>query len=60
MAMDTRFLTDECGAVTVDWVVLTAGIVFIAITFMIPITAAVGNTAEFIAEQIAQYSAYME
>ncbi len=59
MAAGTRFLTDERGAVTIDWVVLTAGIVFIALTFTAPITAAVGTSAQFIASQIALYSDYL-
>jgi Flp pilus assembly pilin Flp len=25
------FLRDECGAVTIDWIVLTAGVAFLAI-----------------------------
>jgi Flp pilus assembly pilin Flp len=60
MATGIRFLSDESGAVTIDWVVLTAGIVFIALTFMAPITSAVGTMAQFIAGQIGLYSGYLQ
>lgn len=33
----TKFLRGESGAVTVDWVVLTAGIVGLAIAIVVPI-----------------------
>lgn len=47
-----RFASDEDGAVTVDWVVLTAAVVGIAIVFMIPITQSASDTGVFIAGKI--------
>ncbi|MFV2053278.1 Flp family type IVb pilin [Aliiroseovarius sp. YM-037] len=35
--MFAKFLKDESGAVTVDWVILTAGIVGLAIAVAVPI-----------------------
>lgn len=54
------FLADETGAVTVDWVVLTAGVVGIAITFMTPISSAISDLAKGIGEKIGVYKAYLE
>lgn len=48
-----RFASDENGAVTVDWVVLTAAVVGVAIIFMIPITQSAQGTSSFIATTIA-------
>ncbi len=47
-----NFARDEDGAVTVDWVVLTAAVVGIAIVFMIPISLAVTGTTNVIASDI--------
>ena len=60
MKLLNAFLNDERGAVTVDWVVLTAGVVGMAMTFMTPIKNAVSNSALFIADQIGLYSAFLE
>ncbi len=38
------FLTDEDGAVTVDWVVLTAAVVGIALIAVFTVTQGVSNT----------------
>jgi Flp pilus assembly pilin Flp len=51
MKLFTKFANDESGAVTVDWVVLTAAIVGIAIAVITLIsqgieTAAIGINAE--------------
>lgn len=43
-----RFLRDETGAVTVDWVVLTAAIVGIAISVLIIISGGIQSTSEYI------------
>lgn len=40
-----RFLKDETGAVTVDWVVLTAGVVILAVVVMPPIQSAITELA---------------
>ena len=47
-----RFLRDETGAVTVDWVVLTSGVVILAIVVMPPIASAIGDMAVLIADQM--------
>lgn len=45
MKLSTKFTNDESGAVTVDWVVLTAAIVIIGIAVIITITAGLENAA---------------
>jgi len=60
MAKLTAFLRDETGAVTVDWVVLTAAIVplgFVIFTFIQP---AVGNVATDIAAEIETAGSIMK
>lgn len=47
-----RFLTDETGAVTVDWVVLTAGVMVLAIVVMPPIREAVVGMAMMVGDQV--------
>ena len=46
------FAKDEDGAVTVDWVVLTAAIVGIAIAIMVVIRGALSSTASQIASTV--------
>ncbi|MCF6276169.1 MAG: hypothetical protein L3J05_10455 [Robiginitomaculum sp.] len=46
------FVKDEDGAVTVDWVVLTAAIVGIALAILVTIGDALDNTANNIADAI--------
>jgi Flp pilus assembly pilin Flp len=59
--MDHRqFLDDESGAVTVDWVVLTAGVVVFAIFVMPPIQTAIVNMAIYIGDTIAEYSKFLQ
>jgi Flp pilus assembly pilin Flp len=55
--MDTskRFLKDESGAVTVDWVVLTAGVAFLGLLAMAPIRTAVVSMAGYIGETVDEY-----
>ncbi|WP_103258032.1 Flp family type IVb pilin [Tabrizicola aquatica] len=55
-----RFLKDESGAVTVDWVVLTSGIVILAIVVMPPITRAIGDMAVLIGDQIGVAGSNLE
>lgn len=54
------FFKGEDAAVTVDFVVLTAGIVGIAVVFMTPISVAIGTAATFIADQIGLYKLLMK
>ncbi len=46
------FKADESGAVTVDWVVLTAAVVGLALALMAAIRPALTGTADNIAGQI--------
>lgn len=47
-----RFLDDEAGAVTVDWVVLTAAIVGIGMLALTPIAFSTENSASAVANVI--------
>ena len=55
-----QFLKDEAGAVTVDWVVLTAGVVVLAVIVMPPIQRAIVNMAIYIGDAIGLYHAFLE
>jgi Flp pilus assembly pilin Flp len=55
-----RFFGDETGAVTVDWVVLTAGVVVLAVIVMPPIQAGVTNMASYIGDTIESYGQFLE
>ncbi len=55
-----RFLDDETGAVTVDWVVLTAGVVILAVIVMPPIQGAIVNMAIYIGDTVGEYSKFLE
>jgi Flp pilus assembly pilin Flp len=48
-----NFANDESGAVTVDWVVLTAGIVVLGVFVMQTIGASVEGLASDIATEVA-------
>jgi Flp pilus assembly pilin Flp len=47
-----QFLRDESGAVTVDWVVLTAGIVGLGMIVFLAVRPAVSNLAFEIAHEL--------
>ena len=51
-ALLTRFKSDEDGAVTVDWVVLAAGIVGLAVVIGGTVTQGVQNAATEIESEI--------
>jgi hypothetical protein len=55
-----KFILDETGAVTVDWVVLTAGVVVFAIFVMPPIQTAIVDMAMYIGDTIAEYKKFLE
>lgn len=55
-----HFLDDETGAVTVDWVVLTAGVVVFAAIVMPPIQTAILGMAQFIGDTVAEYAGFLE
>lgn len=48
-----NFANDESGAVTVDWVVLTAGIVVLGVIVMQTISTSVTDLAGEIASQVS-------
>jgi len=49
----SKFHSDEDGAVTVDWVMLTAGIVLFGILVIGGISTALSDTATYIASEIS-------
>jgi hypothetical protein len=55
-----QFLGDEAGAVTVDWVVLTAGVVIFAAIVMPPIQTAIVGMAQYIGNTVTEYSGFLE
>lgn len=52
MTKFSAFLNDETGAVTVDWVVLTAAIVGLGLLVFNAVRPAVGNLANGIATEL--------
>ena len=52
MKLFTKFANDESGAVTVDWVVLTAAIVGIAIAVITLISSGIENAANGINNEL--------
>lgn len=52
MTKFSAFLKDEAGAVTVDWVVLTAAIVGLGIVVLQTVGGSVESTADAIAAEI--------
>jgi uncharacterized membrane protein YcfT len=59
MTKFSAFLKDEAGAVTVDWVVLTAAIVGLGLLVFQFVRPAVSNLANGIANELAQAQACM-
>ena len=57
MKMFTKFANDESGAVTVDWVVLTAAIVGIAIAVITLISGGIQNASNGINDELNNASA---
>ncbi len=51
-----RFLDDDSGAVTVDWVVLTAGIVGLSLAVVLTLKAAYAPNAQNIGTELQQYT----
>lgn len=49
-----RFLRDESGAVTVDWIVLTAGVAFLAVFIIATFVPANHGVARRLSSQIDQ------
>jgi len=55
-----RFKKDEDGAVTVDWVVLTAAVVGLGIVVMGFISPAVSNLAQGISDKLGEAQTQLE
>jgi Flp pilus assembly pilin Flp len=60
MALCTEFLRDESGAITVDFVVLTAGVVVIAMLIAPVFMPQVASTADAIGDNVARYEDFLE
>ena len=60
MTKFSAFLKDEAGAVTVDWVVLTAAIVGLGLLVFSFIRPAVSSLASGIADEMADAQACMQ
>jgi Flp pilus assembly pilin Flp len=56
----SAFLNDETGAVTVDWVVLTAAVVGLGLVVFTIIQPAVGNLATEIAGELEEAGTGMD
>lgn len=48
-----RFGKDESGAVTVDWVVLSAAVIGIGMVVLVPIAYSSGSSAQGVADYIS-------
>lgn len=51
-----KFLNDEDGAVTVDWVVLTAAVVGLGMLVLYPIAFSTTSSTQLISDDIADIS----
>lgn len=60
MTKFSAFLKDEAGAVTVDWVVLTAAVVGLGLLIFNWVRPAVSNLAQSINNELADAQACME
>ena len=60
MSKFSAFLKDEAGAVTVDWVVLTAAVVGLGLVVMVYIQPAVSGLASDIADEIDKAGSKMQ
>ena len=60
MTKFSAFLNDEAGAVTVDWVVLTAAVVGLGLLIFTFIRPAVSSLAAGIATELGEAQACME
>ncbi|WP_374431642.1 hypothetical protein [Tabrizicola sp.] len=60
MTKFSAFLKDEAGAVTVDWVVLTAAVVGLGLLIFSWVRPAVSNLAQSINQELADAQECME
>ena len=56
MKIFNKFLADESGAVTVDWVVLTAAIVGLGIAVLTSVSGSVDTLADSISSEVGGLS----
>jgi Flp pilus assembly pilin Flp len=54
------FTNDESGAVTVDWVVLTAAIVGLGIAVLTAVAGSIGNVTDAIESDLANASTFSD
>lgn len=52
------YLKDETGAVTVDWVVLTSGVVVLGFVLITPVRTAVYDIGKDIGDKIAAFDPF--
>lgn len=60
MCLSKQFLHDESGAVTVDWVVLTSGVVVLAFLAVSPLIGPISDMAAYIRDTVFQASTFFE
>lgn len=60
MTKFSAFLNDETGAVTVDWVVLTAAVVGLGLIVFTAVQPAISNLAGDIGEELSGASSKMQ
>ena len=60
MSKFSAFLKDEAGAVTVDWVVLTAAVVGLGLVVMVYIKPAVSGLARDIGSEVTKAGSKMQ
>jgi Flp pilus assembly pilin Flp len=60
MHLTRQFLQDESGAVTVDWVVLTSGVVILAFLAVTPILGPISDVAGYIRDSINEATTFLD
>ena len=54
------YLNDETGAVSVDFVVLSAAVVTMAMLLMPTLVQPVGNMAEYVGDTVTEYEQFLK
>jgi hypothetical protein len=60
MYLTKQFLQDESGAVTVDWVVLTSGIVILGFVAVTPLLGPISDMAGYIRDSINEATTFFD
>jgi Flp pilus assembly pilin Flp len=55
-----NFLREDSGAVSVDFVVLCAGVVAMAMLIIPTLAEPVGNMAEYVGDTVTEYGEFLE